>query len=191
MKKYISMIVASLMAVSCVDTIILPDNMTVDEDFWKKKGDVELMVNGAYVSMIDDNVMARLLVWGGLRSDELLPNTTLTGTLMEDLRDINLANIQTDNQFASWSSIYTVINNCNIVLERAAAVMDEDPSYTNGDYLAHCSQMLALRSLCYFYLVRNFRDVPYTSTAYMLSSQDPTFRSRHPQRCSSIALTTC
>lgn len=173
MKKYISMIVASLMAVSCVDTIILPDNMTVDEDFWKKKGDVELMVNGAYVSMIDDNVMARLLVWGGLRSDELLPNTTLTGTLMEDLRDINLANIQTDNQFASWSSIYTVINNCNIVLERAAAVMDEDPSYTNGDYLAHCSQMLALRSLCYFYLVRNFRDVPYTSTAYMLSSQDP------------------
>ena len=105
MKKYISMIVASLMAVSCVDTIILPDDMTVDEDFWKKKGDVELMVNGAYVSMIDDNVMARLLVWGGLRSDELLPNTSLTGTLMEDLRDINLANIQTDNQFASWASI--------------------------------------------------------------------------------------
>lgn len=173
MKKYISMIVASLMAVSCVDTVILPDNMTVDEDFWKKKGDVELMVNGAYVSMIDDNVMARLLVWGGLRSDELLPNTTLTGTLMEDLRDINLANTQTDNQFATWASIYTVINNCNIVLERAAAVMDEDPSYTNGDYLAHCSQMLALRSLCYFYLVRNFRDVPYTATAYMLSSQDP------------------
>jgi hypothetical protein len=187
MKKYISMIVASLMAVSCVDTIILPDDMTVDEDFWKKKGDVELMVNGAYVSMIDDNVMARLLVWGGLRSDELLPNTSLTGTLMEDLRDINLANIQTDNQFASWASIYTVINNCNIVLERAAAVMDEDPSYTNGDYLAHCSQMLALRSLCYFYLVRNFRDVPYTSTAYMLSSQDPNI----PQSAPSEVLQHC
>ena len=173
MKKYISMIVASLMAASCVDTIILPDDMTVDEDFWKKKADVELMVNGAYVSMIDDNVMARLLVWGGLRSDELLPNTTLTGTLMEDLRDINLANIQTDNQFLSWGRIYNVINNCNIVLERAAAVMNEDPSYTEGDYQAHCSQMRALRSLCYFYLVRNFRDVPYTATAYMLSSQDP------------------
>jgi hypothetical protein len=167
------MIVASLMAVSCVDTIILPEDMTVDEDFWKKKADVELMVNGAYASMIDDNIMSRLLVWGGLRSDELLPNTTLTGTLMEDLRDINLANIQTDNQFLSWAKFYNVINSCNIVLERADEVMKEDPSYTQGDYLAHCSQMLALRSLCYFYLVRNFRDVPYSATAYMLSSQNP------------------
>ena len=173
MKKYISMIVASLMAVSCVDTIILPEDMTVDEDFWKKKADVELMVNGAYASMIDDNIMSRLLVWGGLRSDELLPNTTLTGILMEDLRDINLANIQTDNQFLSWAKFYNVINSCNIVLERADEVMKEDPSYTQGDYLAHCSQMLALRSLCYFYLVRNFRDVPYSATAYMLSSQNP------------------
>ena len=47
MKKYISIIVAGLMAVSCVDTVILPDDKTVDEDFWKSKSDVQLMVNGA------------------------------------------------------------------------------------------------------------------------------------------------
>lgn len=157
---------------SCVDTIILPDDMTVDEDFWKKKADVELMVNGAYLNMIADNVVSKLIVWGGLRSDEFIPNTAITGTLMENLRDINLANIQTDNQFANWGPLYTTINSCNIVLKKAAAVMGEDPSYTKGDYLAHCSQMLALRSLCYFYLVRNFRDVPYTSEAFMSSSQD-------------------
>ena len=49
--------------------------------------------------------------------------------------------------------------------------MSEDPSYTEGDYLADCSQMLALRSLCYFYLVRNFRDVPYVTEAFKNSSQ--------------------
>ena len=32
--------------------------------------------------------------------------------------------------------------------------------------------MLALRSLCYFYLVRNFRDVPYVTQAFMNSSQN-------------------
>ena len=157
---------------SCVDTIILPDDMTVDEDFWKKKADVELMVNGAYLNMIADNVVSKLIVWGGLRSDELIPNTKITGTLMEDLRDINLANIQTDNQFVNWGPLYTTINSCNIVLKKAELVMGEDPSYTKGDYLAHCSQMLALRALCYFYLVRNFRDVPYTAEAFMSSSQN-------------------
>ena len=175
------MFVASLLLVSCVDTIILPDDKTVDEDFWKSKSDVALMVNGAYKALLNDDVMRRLLVWGGLRSDELLPNTKLTGTLMENLRDINLANVQPDNQFITWGNFYTVINDCNIVLERAAAVQNEDPSYTSGDYLADCSQMLALRALCYFYLVRNFRDVPYTTVAYMTSSQDRNIPQSSPE----------
>lgn len=119
MKKYLTMFAASLMLVSCVDTIILPDDKTVDEDFWKSKSDVQLMVNGAYKSMISDPVITRLIVWGGLRSDELLPNTVVTGQLMEDLRDINLANTQPDNQFVTWAPLYSVINNCNIVLDRA------------------------------------------------------------------------
>ncbi len=163
---------AALTMASCVDTVILPDDKTVDEDFWKSKSDVALMLNGAYKSMLSDNVIARLIVWGGLRSDELLPNTQITGTLMENLRDINLANTQTDNQFVKWDAFYSVINNCNIVLDRAEAVTKEDPSYTEGDYLADRSQMLALRSLCYFYLVRNYRDIPYIATAFMSDSQE-------------------
>ena len=42
----------SMMLTSCVDTVILPDDKTVDEDFWKSKSDVQLMVNGAYRSML-------------------------------------------------------------------------------------------------------------------------------------------
>ena len=176
MKKYILMIVASLMAVSCVDTVILPDDKTVDEDFWKSKSDVQLMVNGAYRSMLSTDIVKRLIVWGDLRSDELLPVATVQGgtaqRVLEDLIEINTGNTQYDNEFATWNAFYSVINNCNLVLARAASVMSEDPSYTEGDYLADCSQMLALRSLCYFYLVRAYRDVPYTAEAFMNSSQD-------------------
>ena len=161
-----------LLFASCVDTIILPDNLTVDEDFWKSKDDVSQMVNGAYRSMLSENVMSRLIVWGGLRGDEFVPVEAVTGALVEDLVEINLANTQEDNQFAEWSGIYSVINNCNIVLDRAEAVMAEDPSYTQGDYLADRSQMLALRALCYFYLVRNVRDVPYITESYMNSSKE-------------------
>ncbi len=157
---------------SCVDTVILPDDKTVDEDFWKSKSDVQLMVNGAYRSMLSNDIMARLIVWSGLRSEEMLPVSNITGSLVEDLTEINLANIQPDNVFSRWAAFYHVINNCNLVLSRAGAVRSEDPSYTEGDYLSDCSQMLALRALCYFYLVRNFRDVPYVTEAFMNSSQD-------------------
>lgn len=171
MKKYISMMVASLMTVSCVDTVILPDDKTVDEDMWLSKSQVQQNVNEAYRSMTLENVVSRLIVWGGLRSEELVPATSITGSVAEDLTEINLANTQPDNVYATWADIYSVINKCNLVLNRASRALTEDPSYTEGDYLSDCSQMQALRSLCYFYLVRNFRDVPYITDAYMESTQ--------------------
>jgi hypothetical protein len=70
----------SLMMVSCVDTLILPDNKTVDEDFWKSKSDVQLMVNGAYQRMLNADVISRLIVWGDLRSEEMIPVASIVVT---------------------------------------------------------------------------------------------------------------
>ena len=55
---------------SCVDTVLLPDDKTVEEDFWQTKTDVEMMVNGAYSSMATANIQSLLVVWTS-RSDEL------------------------------------------------------------------------------------------------------------------------
>ncbi len=179
--KTLFLATCSFMMVSCVDTLILPDDKTVDEDFWKSKSDVQLMVNGAYQRMLNADVISRLIVWGDLRSEEAIPVASITGSVKEDLEEINLGNTQTDNTFATWTSIYAVINRCNMVLQRAEGVMSEDPNYTNGDYLADRAQMLALRSLCYFYLVRNFRDVPFITEAYFNSSQDRNVAQSDPE----------
>lgn len=102
--------------------------------------------------------MSRLIVWGDFRSDELNLVSSVTGlATVLHFTEIDAVNMQTTNTFATWGGLYSVINNCNIVLDRSKAVMDVDPSYTEGDYTTDRSQMLALRSLCYFYLVRNFR----------------------------------
>ncbi len=169
------MIFTSMMLVSCLDTIILPDDKTVDEDFWKSKDDVAAMVNAAYAGMTSENVITRFIVWGDFRSDELVQSTNPTGGVPDALAEIAAVNIQPTNQYATWSDFYSVINRCNIVLARAGAVRSDeggDPNYTQEDYLVDRSQMLALRSLCYFYLVRTFRDVPYITEAYMNSSQN-------------------
>ena len=130
MKKYILMIVSSMMLVSCLDTIILPDDKTVDEDFWKNKQQVASMVTAAYSSMASNDVMARLIVWGEFRTDEVLgPSSNVdNSTTKTALDEISAVNMQTTNMYAQWASIYTVINRCNIVLEKAQAVMNEDPN---------------------------------------------------------------
>ena len=158
---------------SCVDTALLPENKTVDEDFWKTKSDVALMVNGAYQSMLNANIITRLIVWGDFRSDELIPNTDVpTDGTKEDLAEIATANIETTNMASNWQSFYSVINNCNIVINKAPGVVGTDPDYTEGDLAVDVAQMKTLRSLCYFYLVRAFRDVPYITEAYMENSQE-------------------
>jgi len=158
---------------SCVDTALLPESMTVDEDFWKTKSDVALMVNGAYQSMLSADVISRLIVWGDFRSDELVMyGSGENNSTFEDLAEIQTANIEPTNVYGNWASFYSVINNCNIVIQKAPGVVGTDPDYTEGDLAVDVAQMKTLRSLCYFYLVRAFRDVPYITEAYMQNSQE-------------------
>lgn len=163
-----SLILSGLAMVSCVDTVLLPDNKTVEEDFWQTKSDVAMMVNGAYASLASSNLQQRFVVWTS-RSDELNVNTKLNNS---SLNQINSANMLTTNAYADWGGLYSVINNCNLVIDRSASVMDIDPNYLEGDHRNNVGQMKALRALCYFYLVRVFRDVPLILEPYKLSSQE-------------------
>ena len=160
--KYITMMLAATLMASCIDTVILPEDKTVDEDYWKTKSDVQQIVNNAYKGMVSENVLTRLVVWGDLRSDEVMPNTaTAVATAdREALTQINTVNIKVTNKFATWSDLYSVINYCNIVLSKCGDVVSIDPDYTEGDCQSDSAQMLALRALCHFYLVRTFRDIP-------------------------------
>ncbi len=153
---------------SCVDTIILPDDKTVEEDFWKTKTQVQSMVNGAYSSLASEEVQRKLVIWQ-CRSDELNVNTSLS---INELNQFDSNNLQTDNRHNSWASMYSVINTCNLIISKSAEVMDIDPNYLEGDHKNVVAQMKALRGLCYFYLIRAFRDVPLVLEPYKESSQE-------------------
>jgi len=170
---------------SCNDFLtIYPTDKTVGKDFWKKKEDVDQMVTGAYSAMTSYNVIERSIVWGAFRSDELVKRTSLSNTTMDNVLAMNLL---PTNSYNSWSSFYNVINRCNIVLNHAEGVMAEDPEFTQGDYETVRGQMLALRSLCYFYLVRAFRDVPYTTQSY----EDDDQQMQVAQMCPDSVLNYC
>lgn len=174
MKKILSIILASVAMVSCVDTVILPDNKTVDDDFWQKKSEVNGIVGAAYAQLRDASAIRNMIVWGDFRSDELVMSSSLPASAAYKiaLSQIYSMNIETDNAFTTWAPFYSAINYCNLVLEKAEGVMAVDPDYRPGDYQANVSQVLALRAFCYFYLSRVFHDVPVTPHAYLNSSDD-------------------
>ncbi|HBN46963.1 MAG TPA: RagB/SusD family nutrient uptake outer membrane protein [Prevotella sp.] len=185
LKKVVLGTCAVLMLGSCNDFLtIYPTDKTVGKDFWKKKEDVDQMVTGAYSAMTSYNVIERSIVWGAFRSDELVKRTSLSNTTMDNVLAMNLL---PTNSYNSWSSFYNVINRCNIVLNHAEGVMAEDPEFTQGDYETVRGQMLALRSLCYFYLVRAFRDVPYTTQSY----EDDDQQMQVAQMCPDSVLNYC
>lgn len=174
MKKYMLFLLSGVLAASCIDTTVLPDGSTVGEDYWKNKDEVTAMVAGAYNAMTAGDFIQRCIVWGDFRSDELdiLRDQSISSGNETALSELKEGFMTYTNVYANWTTFYDVINKCNIVLERAPGVVDIDPSYTVGTLRTDESQMLALRSLCYFYLVRAFRDVPVTDGAYMNSSQN-------------------
>lgn len=189
LKNIIKVGVATIVAVtgfsSCSDFLtIYPTDKTIGEDFWKSKEDVQEMVAGAYKSMCSYDCQTRAIIWGAFRSDELVKYSNYNDA---GLDNINVVNLLPTNGYNNWAAFYSVINRCNIVLNHAPHVMEIDPVFTGGDYQITRAQMLALRSLCYFYLVRTFRDVPYTTQSYEDDDQFMTI----PQTCPDSVLQFC
>ena len=170
---------------SCDDFLtIYPNDRTIAPDFWKTKADVQEMATGCYHAMINGDIMERVIMWGGFRSDEIIKNEDYNST---ELDNINAVNLLPTQSIISWRQFYNVINRCNVVLTHAPEVMDVDPEYTVGDNQVIRGQMLALRSLCYFYLVRAFRDVPFSTEAFESDNQELYF----PQSAPDSVLRQC
>ena len=168
MKKILTIIFSGLTLASCVDTIILPDDKTVEEDFWKTQSDVDKMVRGAYTAFSCQGVQERLIVWNS-RSDEYTINTMLQNS---NLNQIYTVDMQTDNGYNNWGDFYTCINRCNQVIQKSPNVMKLDPNYLEGIHNNYVGQMYALRAMCYFYLIRAFHDVPLILQPYNEASQE-------------------
>ncbi|HOQ58730.1 MAG TPA: RagB/SusD family nutrient uptake outer membrane protein, partial [Bacteroidales bacterium] len=145
---------------SCGDWLeITPLNDIVLENFWTDKTDVENVVASCYTALLGSDVVSRMLIWGELRSDNMVQGQGIPDAENEILR----ANILPTNPYTGWTCFYNVINRCNTVLYYAPMVAQKDPNFNESSLKAIEAEAKALRALCYFYLMRTFRDVPYAS----------------------------
>ena len=149
---------------SCSDWLELyPEGETLLEDFWKSASDVEGVVASCYRAMLEQDAMTRILVWGEVRSDNLQYGQKVDG--MADGGELMKANLLETNAYCNWASLYVPINYCNTVCHFAPQVLDVDKNFSVNQMHAYCAEAMAVRALCYFYLVRAFGAVPYRTSA--------------------------
>lgn len=154
---------------SCSDFLdILPTNEVVLENYWTEKADVSSVMNSCYETLEHSDVLLRMAVWGELRSDNVRGGANVPNEINEILKE----NILPSNPYCNWSKFYECINRCNIVCHYAPEVQAIDPNYTEDEMRANVAEATTLRSLCYFYLIRTFRDVPYSTKPSIDDTQD-------------------
>lgn len=172
--KYITLLaIPALMAPlgSCSDFLeIDPQNVITFDQFWNEKADVDGMVTGCYAAMQSTNVMERMMIWGEFRSDNI---STGPGVERDNVNLYNILreNLNASNGYTTWDQFYYVINQANTIIKYAPGVAAKDPSFGQSELAADIAEVSALRDLCYFYLIRTFRDVPYTTEAYTQDDQ--------------------
>jgi hypothetical protein len=153
----VAALVATLLLSACSDFLhILPLNEIVLENYWTSEDDVNATVSACYSTMATNDFVKLAFVWGEFRSENIVRGL---GTSNEEI-EILEGNLQPSHSVTRWGIFYNVINLCNTVLHYAPDVLDRDPDFNESEWLALRSDVLALRALCYFYLVRTFRDIP-------------------------------
>jgi hypothetical protein len=81
-------------------------------------------------------------------------------------------NINQNNELVRWDDFYLVINIANTIIEYAPMAEENDDTFSKKQLNGYIAEAIFIRSLCYFQLVKTFRDVPLILEPYDTDSQD-------------------
>jgi hypothetical protein len=163
-------VLCAILLPSCSDWLELaPEDGVIRDKFWKTKEEVHSAVMGCYASMMNDGMMERYFVWGEARAEMVEPTSRATDGV---LRALQSGEIVSSNKYTDWSMFYKTINQCNTVLELAPLARDKDLSFSEDMLRQYRAEVICIRSLAYFYLLRTFGDVPYVTQASIYDNQN-------------------
>ena len=158
---YYFLIIGSLCCnMACNDWLeVLPKNEQVTPNFWKGKEDVEAVLGSAYLNL--RGTTTTLIQWGELRGGSIY---AYSGTNEQRFMKFQLTS---SDKICDWAAFYTTIGMANSVLRYAPEVFELDETYREANMNSHLTEAYFIRALTYFYLVRNFKDVPLVLEPYI------------------------
>jgi len=143
-----------------------PESELTREEFWRSGDDVQAVVAGTYKEL--QGCVEKLFKYGELRADLIVAGQNIS----TDDKKIMDGFIYPENELNRWNQLYRIINFANTVLKFSPIVVERDQTFSENESKAFEAEALFLRSLCYFYLVRIYRDVPLVLEASENDAQD-------------------
>lgn len=177
MKIKITIIASSIAlligASSCSDWLdVRPEGEILLPEFWQTQSDVESVLAACYRGMIKDDYISRIFAYGEMRSDNLLEGNSAS----TEITDVLLQEIEPSHSYTKWSCFYDVINLCNTLLYYAPSAQAKDENFTLSSLRSIEAEAKAIRALTYFYLVRAFDKIPYTTNPSIDDTQEYTLK---------------
>lgn len=179
-KYIIGAILLGMAATSCHgDLDIMQDNQLSASNMWKDESDVITSTDGIYERMRANFVQAEINVfyWGEARVGEYMWGPSLESRVHDgNKRDVLMSTMSASTSSASWSALYTTIDQANAVLKYAPRVpmTDSKRGYAIG-------QASFARAYCYFWAARVWGDVPLVTVPIESVSQPETYPVRSPK----------
>ncbi len=169
--KYIAMAMLGVSSLtSCSDFFDLrPSDQMVLDEYWQSESDVLAVTMKCYHSMASYDYLKRLIIWGELRSDNLIVSPRNGDT---NITYIGNLNILPSNSYSEWKAFYEVINLCNTVEHFAPVAFENDPNFTQAQLNGYIAEVKGVRALTYFNLVRAFRDIPFVTEPTIDDTQE-------------------
>ena len=163
--------------VSC-DNFFEPDNYNSveEDDFGTSREDLNSGALGIYAVLAQE--VHKFLLWGSARADLVTVGTEGKDAYVTEFVNNNVTDL---NPYTDYSGLYKAIARCNRQLENIAKVVKLDFSFTDNDINAFYGEVYYLRALCYFYLVRTFKNFPLivddlSKEVYTVNEQNDTIR---------------
>jgi hypothetical protein len=149
-------VLSLILLYSCKDFLVTdPTDKIYLDDYFKSAYDIDDAARGMYDGL--QGCVEKMFVWGEMRGDLVWPGSG-AGWELRELSDLN---ISTNNRFTDWSEFYDVINRANLIIKYAPRVLENDFNFTETEAKQFVAEAVNVRSLCYFWLVRTFGDVPF------------------------------
>jgi hypothetical protein len=154
----------ALMISSCNDWLnILPNNEQVTDDYWKSKEDVESVLASGYYYLRES--APSLIKWGELRGGAIYSSNAID-TKLQDF------NITPNDALCDYSTLYKAIGMANSVIKYAPGVRNIDHTYYESMMKSNLCEAYFIRSYCYLILLKNYKEVPLITDAYVDDGQN-------------------
>lgn len=154
---------------------VVPIDNLSGNNYWQNKKDVEAFTAGIYFKFrIATTSSSYFPAVGDMRSSPLKQTSGNGRSYITDLANNDMRGLMKNGwwqnsyfnfvNFTNWKIWYEIIQASNILFVQADKVPDS--SFTDADKKKYRAEAVFMRNMAYFFLVRQFGDVPYFTEAY-------------------------